>query len=114
MHESESAMIRDRRSPHPPSQERGAALAVSLLILIVLTLLGIAAMRSSRIELKLSQNTESRVSSLQMAQAIADNVTQKDSFLSISNGPGYIGCYTPPDSSKQPDAWRKATLDQDR
>ncbi|GAC1620895.1 MAG: hypothetical protein NVS9B10_03120 [Nevskia sp.] len=87
----------------------GAALAVSLLILIVLTLLGIAAMRSSRLELKLSQNAESRINALETAQAVADAVTQSDSNLSISAGPGFIGCYV---ASVVPDSLPNASLDQ--
>ncbi len=83
--------------------QKGAALAISLLILIVLTLLGIAAMRSSRLELRLSQNAESRVNALQSAQAIADGVTQSDANLSVSAGAGYVACYKPSDSAKQPD-----------
>ncbi|HET7797678.1 MAG TPA: PilX N-terminal domain-containing pilus assembly protein, partial [Nevskia sp.] len=59
-----------------PRRQQGAALATALLILIVLTLLGLAAMRGSRLELRLSQNAESRVNALQSAQAIADGVTQ--------------------------------------
>ena len=46
-------------------RQAGAALATSLLILSVLTLLGLAAMRGSKTELRLSQNAESRVNALQ-------------------------------------------------
>lgn len=87
-----------------PRRQQGAALATALLILIVLTLLGLAAMRGSRLELRLSQNAESRVNALQSAQAIADGVTQTDSNLSIASGPGYIGCYLPGSSDAQPDS----------
>lgn len=85
-------------------RQGGAALATALLILIVLTLLGLAAMRGSRLELRLSQNAESRVNALQSAQAIADGVTQSDSNLSIASGPGYIGCYLPGSGNAQPDS----------
>ena len=71
-------------------RQRGAALATALLILIVLTLLGLAAMRSSRLELKLSQNAESRVNARQSAQAIADGITQVDANLAIGSGPGFL------------------------
>jgi len=77
----------------PGYRERGAALVISLLVLIMLTLLGIAAMRSSRVELKLSQNAESRINALQTAQAVADAVSQSSSNLSIATGPGFVGCY---------------------
>ncbi len=80
----------------------GAALATSLLILTVLTLLGLAAMRGSKMELRLSQNAESRVNALQSAQAIADGVTQNDANLAVGNGPGYSACYVP--GSDAPDS----------
>lgn len=85
-------------------QQRGAALATALLILSVLTLLGLAAMRGSKTELRLSQNAESRVNALQSAQAIADGVTQNDANLSIGNGPGYSACYVPGSSGSAPDS----------
>jgi len=92
-------------------RQAGAALAVSLLILIVLTLLAIAAMRSSRVELRLSQNTESHVASLQTAQALADLLTQTDANLPIFAGPGYVGCFTGSGSSA-PDTVPNTTQDQ--
>ena len=99
------------------TRQTGAALAISLLILFVMTLLGIAAMRSSRLELKLAQNAESRVNALQTAQAVADAVTQSDSNLSVSAGPGYIGCFASSGTdsggfSLAPDTLPNASLDQ--
>lgn len=85
-------------------RQRGAALATALLILIVLTLLGLAAMRSSRLELKLSQNAESRVNARQSAQAIADGITQIDANLAIGSGPGFLACYRPASGIAQPDS----------
>lgn len=85
-------------------RQRGAALATALLIMIVLTLLGLAAMRGSRLELKLSQNAESRVNARQSAQAIADGVTQVEASLAISNGAGYRACYLPGRDEPQPDS----------
>lgn len=85
-------------------QQQGAALATTLLILTVLTLLGLAAMRGSRLELKLAQNAESRVNARQSAQAIADGITQVEASLAISSGPGFRACYLPPSGSDQPDS----------
>ncbi len=85
-------------------QQQGAALATALLILIVLTLLGLAAMRGSRLELKLSQNAESRVNARQSAQAIADGITQIEASLAISNGSAYRACYLPGSGNAQPDS----------
>lgn len=95
--------LNSRRQRVLPDRQRGAALAISLLILTVLTLLGIAALRSSRLELRLSQNAESRVNALQTAQAMADSVTQADSNLSIGAGPAYVACFKPTSNDTQPD-----------
>jgi hypothetical protein len=74
--------------------QTGAALAVSLIILVILTLLGIAAMRASRLELRLSQNAESRMLALESAQAIADaTINDTVDNLRISDGPGYVACF---------------------
>ena len=51
-------------------RQQGAALATTLLILTVLTLLGLAAMRGSRLELKLAQNAESRVNAQRKVYAL--------------------------------------------
>ena len=74
-------------------QQRGAALATALLILIVLTLLGLAAMRGSRLELKLSQNAESRVNARQSAQAIADGITRARAAIASGAARAKVDAY---------------------
>ncbi len=84
----------DHPSPAPIRRQSGAALAVSLLMLVILTLIGIAAMRVGRLELRLSQNAESRVNAQQRAQSLADAVlNQSSANLPIQAGTGALGCF---------------------
>ena len=49
-------------------KQRGAVLAVSLVLLLVMTILGISNMKSSSLELKMVKNTESRQHAFQAAE----------------------------------------------
>jgi len=55
-----------------PRAQRGAALFTALMFLIVLTLISLAAMRSSTLEMKMASNDEARLSAFQRTQAIVD------------------------------------------
>lgn len=60
--------------PHPvhrsnPSRQRGAALAVSLMMLLVMTLIGVTAMRLSVMQEKMAGNTRDLDLALQAAEA---------------------------------------------
>lgn len=55
---------------HP--HQRGAALGVSLFILIILTLLGLTAMRGSALSMRLAANEEARLNANESAQALID------------------------------------------
>lgn len=54
------------------SGERGAALATALLFLIVLTLLGIGAIREARTSLTMAGNEASRITALDVSQSLVD------------------------------------------
>ncbi len=53
-------------------KQEGAALVVSLVILAVVTLIGVAAMQNSSLELKLVASTKDRVTAFQAAEAALD------------------------------------------
>lgn len=64
-----------KRAPHralPRRQQRGAALFTALMFLVVLTLISLAAMRSSTLEMRMASNDEARLSAFQRTQAIID------------------------------------------
>lgn len=81
----------DRRLP---SSERGAALATAVFFLVIITLLGLAAMRAGNIDLRLAQNEVGRVDALQNGQTALDGMwsylnTQADR-LPVLPGSNYV------------------------
>ena len=75
-------------------RQTGVALATALIVLVILTLLGVAAMRASRLELRMSNNSQSQLSSLQQAQSIADAVVANSSNISVQPGTNYFFCFS--------------------
>lgn len=77
----------------PDHRQHGIALATALIFLVVITLLGLVAVRSSTIELQLASNAQSGVEALQTAQAVVDAVIQDPANLNINRGLNYMRCY---------------------
>ena len=61
-----------RPLPRTRRDQRGAALFTALMFLIVLTLISLAAMRSSTLEMRMASNDEARLTAFQRTQAIID------------------------------------------
>lgn len=55
-----------------PARQRGVALAVALILLVVLTLLALSGVRLSSMELRMALNDELRVASFENAQSMVD------------------------------------------
>lgn len=55
-----------------PARQRGVALAVALILLVVLTLLALSGVRLSSMELRMSLNDQLRVASFENAQSMVD------------------------------------------
>lgn len=71
--------------------ERGAALATALIFLVIITLLGLAAMRVGQINLRLALNEESRVTALESAQSLLDSVLNNNTTaFTIQSGSDYV------------------------
>jgi Tfp pilus assembly protein PilX len=70
-------MARTRRT------QKGAALVVGMLFTIVLTVLGIAAIRASSTGVRMARNAEARVNGMQQAQAAADYVAAEALDLNL-------------------------------
>lgn len=87
-------MSAPRPCPHPAGQ-RGAALAVALVLLVVLTLLGIAAVRATQTELRLAQNAESRTAAQQRAESLLNVVLVDRSYVPVNENPGERSCRLP-------------------
>ncbi|MEY4588095.1 MAG: hypothetical protein RL497_171, partial [Pseudomonadota bacterium] len=88
----------------PIKFQQGAALVVSLVILAVVTLIGVAAMQNSALELKLVASTKDRATAFQAAEAalalyetILQNTPPSLANLSDNCAPGdacFVNCNT--------------------
>ena len=74
------------------SRQDGSVLLVSIIFLLVLGLLGLASMSTSRIELRLANNTESQTSADQAVQALADAVVAIPAMTPVVGAAGYTLC----------------------
>jgi hypothetical protein len=72
--------------------QRGAALAVALILLVVITLLSLSGMRFTTLDNRMAMNQELRVESLQMSQALLDSVVATDSNIVVFGNTGYSNC----------------------
>lgn len=80
----------------PRSSQRGAALAVALLMLVIITLLGVAAVRATQVELKLSNNAESRMAAVQTADSMVAYVIANNlAALPVDGNGAFSTCVLP-------------------
>ncbi len=72
-----------------PHASRGAALVTAMMFLIVITLLGLTAMGTTRLNLRMATNEELRVTAQQQAQSLIDAVlADTDANLALSRAAG--------------------------
>ena len=76
------------RVRRPPSRETGAALIVSLIVLLILTILGVAASRMSQLEERMTGNTQDANVALQAAEAA---LRTGELFLMQPDLPYFVG-----------------------
>jgi len=85
------------KQPLPRSSQRGAALAVALLMLVIITLLGVAAVRATQVELKLSNNAESRMSAVQTAESMVAYILSNNvAAMPVDGNATYSDCFIGP------------------
>jgi hypothetical protein len=77
------------------SPQRGAALATALFFLVVITILGLAAMKAGQNDLRLALNEETRITAVQRAQSLLESMLEHDGEnLAVRQGSGYVqNCY---------------------
>lgn len=90
--------ISTTQGSHPravPSRQSGAALATALFFLVVITILGLAAMKAGQTDLRLALNEESRITAVQSAQSLLESLLEGSaSNLIVQQGSGYVqNCY---------------------
>lgn len=74
------------------TSQRGGVLLVSLVFLIVIGLLGLSSLSTSRLELRMANNEEVRTNALQMALALADAVVATPAMTPVFGNTGYTLC----------------------
>jgi hypothetical protein len=74
-----------------PSRQRGVALAVALILLVVLTLLALSGIRLSTMELRMAMNDELRVAAFEQAQSMVDTTVRRFTNTPIL-APGVTRC----------------------
>lgn len=79
----------------PPSQQRGIALIVALILLVVATLTGMAGIRSATLQEKMSGNMYDRALAMQAAEA-ALRAAEALIAADPDNVPGSVDCRTVP------------------
>lgn len=77
------------------NRQRGAALAVALVLLVVLTLLGVAAVRTTQTQLRLASNAESRTNAMQLAESLIETVASDSNNTPVDYNPDFRSCYLP-------------------
>jgi len=77
--------------PSLPARQRGVALAVALILLVVLTLLALSGIRLSTMELRMALNDELRVAAFEQAQSYVDGTVRKFTNTPIL-APGVTRC----------------------
>jgi hypothetical protein len=71
--------------------QRGAALATALFFLVVITILGLAAMRAGQNDLRLALNEETRITAVQRAQSLLESMLENDDAnLVVRQGSDYV------------------------
>ena len=75
-----------------PCRETGSILLVALIFLAILTFAAATTMRTSTMGMRMAGNEQTRVTTLQLAQSIVDEVVTNPDNVVVSGDTGYINC----------------------
>lgn len=111
--------IRHRPGPGagraPLRRERGVALFIALVVLLIITVLGISGLQTTTLEERMAASARDRDLAFQAAEAA---LAQAEAFVDTI-GPGELaqftlnteGLYVPEDEAGQPDVWEQVDWD---
>ncbi len=74
------------------TRQRGIALFIALVLLVVVTLIGLASVRSGVMEAQMATSEEMRIASLQTAQSAVDAVLDNEGNTEVFGGVGRTVC----------------------
>jgi hypothetical protein len=77
---------------HTRQSQHGVVLFISLIMLVVIGMLTMSLMGMSRIEMRLANNEEARISGLQMAQALSDMIVARPDMTPVVGSAGFKLC----------------------
>ena len=73
-------------SIRPPVRERGAALAIALILMVVMTLLGVSGMNTATLELTMAGNAQNQQDAFQAAETGIDIAISQSGFSTAAAG----------------------------
>jgi len=75
-----------------PTRQKGAALVTSLVMLMALTMISLAAMQTTAVQIQISGNDEATIEADQYAQSVVDAVIETSTNFVIGTTNGYTVC----------------------
>ena len=84
-------------------RQRGSVLLVSLIFMVVIALMGLTSMQTSKLELRMALNEEVRTNAFEISQALADAIVATPAMTPVFGAAGYTLCTT-----GQPDCDRES------
>lgn len=76
----------------PTTKQHGTALITSLVLLMALTMVSLAAMQSTTVQLQISGNDETTVDAFERAQSAVDALIDDGSYFVVGASTGYTVC----------------------
>lgn len=76
------------------NKQRGATLVTSLVMLVALTIISVAAMSSTTSQLQIATNDEQMITAYEQAQSVVDAVMEQNGPFVILGDSGYTTCNT--------------------
>ena len=84
-HAPERRSIRPGGTPRASTRERGAALLVGLVLLLVMTILGVSAMNTATLELTMAGNAQAQDEAFQAAETGIDMAISRGAFSTLES-----------------------------
>jgi type IV pilus assembly protein PilX len=103
------------RRPAPARRERGVALFIALVVLLIITVLGVSGLQTTTLEERMAASARDRDIAFQAAESA---LAQGEAFVDTI-GPGGLGqfsansngLYLPEDTAGEPDIWEQVDWD---
>jgi hypothetical protein len=85
-------MDKKMKEPQTSDMQRGSIMLISLIFLVVLGIMGLTSMQTSKLEMRMSGNAQVRVSAHEAAQSLIDAIVADPTTTPVVGGVGYVLC----------------------